>query len=203
MSDIISVAIEPKVEAAKDSIDGTDASIRYYYFGRRIFPRHQGVVTAGAVSLPHGAQEPARFKVAFAYCAPSDIFRRRTSGIERRRQIKYDNGETTCTSVDVVIHGGVDIVNSRLGVCPIKEYPEQAYVIYRNGDTLMTQIMYAFNHVVPVDDKPQLWAKRQLVLAPRIVQIASFCRHKRLDMQLGWNILQACEERIPGFVYVD
>ena len=179
-----------------------DERVRYYYFGRRVFPVHQGIVTAGAIVVPATDDTPEMLRVAFAYCSPSDIFRRRSSGIEYRRKITHtSDGETKSERVEVVIYGGLDIVNSRLGLCPIEAYPEQQYAVQRMSKSVIEDVMATFNGIVPAEDKPRLWQSRKLALAARGVQIMSYCRHYHINMNIGWELLDACQEKLPGFIY--
>ena len=126
--------------------------VHYYYFGRKIWQQHRGIVTAAAIILD---AEKKTMRVAFAYCSPLDQFHRST--------IYRPSKET---GQDEPIAGGREIAAARLGVAA---WPEEKLMFYDGTYThsLLDGVIRIFNNSVPRKEKPQLWQNRMLLLASR------------------------------------
>ena len=129
-------------------------NVHYYYFGRRVWPQHRGIVTAAAIVLD---EEKHTMRVAFAFCSPADQFHRTAVCLQV-------NGSKEAPEVHA---GGREIAGARLGVTDWPDEPLQFYEgTYTRG--LLDGVIRIFNYHMPKADKPQLWHNRVLMMASRI-----------------------------------
>ena len=141
---------------------GAIPGVHYFYFGRNLWPRHHGILTAGAFlqipeSKPGTPPEPEILHVAFAYCAPEDTFRRFSAVLPGRK----GEGATR------IVKGGVDLVNARLGLTEMHDVAKNVYSDVFRGGSVLRAVMDIFNTLVPRNERPRIWHDRQLLVAPR------------------------------------
>lgn len=154
----------------KLQFQGREIEVRHYYFGRALWAQHHGIVTAG-VALD--TEAPGYCRVAFAFCAPGDAFQRHSVVCRRRMRDRHNHRVVTDANgkpvvETVMLKGGIDIVNARLGVAPLEGYKE-TYTSVKYGELpdLVKVVIDTFNGQEPKTVFPQLWRRRRLCLATR------------------------------------
>ena len=75
--------------------------VAHYYFGRGLWNEHRGIVTAGVQIL-----DDDQYRIAFAFCAPTDQFRRHS--VPSTIQLVYP---TVQSHLDAVIAAGQDLLD--------------------------------------------------------------------------------------------
>lgn len=202
--------------------------ITYFYFGRNLWAQHRGIVTAGI--MPANPAEPEGVqRTAFAFCSPTDNFRRHTAEPLRRnvrksvqqqldelrvaaKAVITNPGEPTRNSVRRAIvetkvetvheqAGGIDIVRARMGLVQTERYKAQFYETPMDGTSLRT-VISVFNDMMPAEDKPQLWRDRVLVVAARILLGAANAQSRDEISSAAYLLPAPCDAAL-GFLPAD
>lgn len=197
---------------------GAHPDVSYFYFGRNLWSRHRGVVTAGVIP----DYEAGTAKVAFAFCSPLDAFRRfsepSTMAVRKHIEDPASPGRHVTVTEQVPNPapkpGGADIVNARLGLvpdAPVKggclEVPLVRHSItnrdtgeIEEGYSLMHTAIVAFNRHLPAAAKPRIWKRRKLVFGSPLALALSNAASYAEAMTATALLWHKGPEPVMGFV---
>lgn len=196
--------------------------VRYYYFGRQLWARHRGIVTAGVMQSP---EDPEVMRVAYAFCSPLDQFRRFSGEPVRKRVLvpcstehpnRELNGWVPGTEFDtdtahklgvklmektIVLpqSGGITLVNARLGLCEVEGEKQEFVEVPKISDIHLIKYAILGYRMLPATAKPRLWKGRILGIYPVLwMKIAnSQSQAEAVDVTSRVNDPWA---RVPGYI---